>query len=253
MLQYDYDFEVAEDSILDAVTISVGATHPLLNGRTKITTILDSISAFGSIAAREDSVWEPIERRQKRNILRRLPATNFTVQIHNIFIPPESNSYADDGLSLFLPKIEEGRMMVRFDGGMEIADAVSDGSNTRAAEVGSDGIKLVANFEIPLLVLNIHTSVKDFPELDIRESDKLHTLLSGMINGSVEAHLRPQTVKAPHSKISPNSFSPLDAYEIDFAPSSLLVKMKEFSSTLGHRRITFPPESTFSKASLIWA
>jgi hypothetical protein len=245
MLQYDYVFDVFEDSKLDAVTISVGATHPMLNGGTMITTILDSIYAFGSIAAREDSVLDPIERRRKRNILRHLPATDFTFGIQNIFIPPESDSYSDDGQSLFLPEIEGGRMMVRFLGGMDVPDVASVGSNATAAEAVSDGIKLVADFEIPSLVMNIDTFVKEFPELDIREGVKLHTLLSGMIGGSVKAHLRPQKLTAPLSTIGPNVFNPLEAYEIDFSRSSLSLKMKEFSNTLGHRRVMFPAESTF--------
>lgn len=245
MLQYDYVFDVSEDSKLDAVTISVGATHPMLNGGTMMTTILDSIYAFGSIAAREDSVLDPIERRRKRNILRHLPATDFTFGIQNIYIPPESDSYSDDGQSLFLPEIEGGRMMVRFLGGMDESEAASVGSNATAAEAVSDGIKLVADFEIPSLVMNAETSVKEFPELDIHEGVKLHTLLSGVIGGSVKAHLRPQKLTAPLSTMGPNVFNPLEAYEIDFSRSSLSVKMKEFSNTIGHRRVMFPAETTF--------
>jgi hypothetical protein len=245
LLQYDYVFDVSEDSKLDGVTISVGASHPMLNGGTMITTILDSIYAFGSVAAREDSVLDPVERRRKRNILRHLPAIDFTFGIQNIFIPTESDSYSDDGQSLFLPEVEGGRMMIRFLGGMDESDELSVGSASTAAEAVSDGIKLVADFEIPSLIMNVDSFVKEFPELDIREGVKLHTLLSGLIGGSVKAHLRPQKVTSISSTMGPNVFNPLEAYEIDFSGSSLSVKMKEFSSTLGHRRIMFPAETTF--------
>jgi hypothetical protein len=245
MLQYDYVFDVLEDSKLDAVTVSVGATHPMLNGGTMITTILDSIYAFGSIAAREESVLDPIERRRKRNILRHLPAIDFTFGIQNIYIPAESDSYSDDGQSLFLPEIEGGRMMVRFLGGVDESEEMSVGSTGTPAEIVSDGIKLVADFEIPALVINVDSFVKEFPELDIREGVKLHTLLSGVIGGSVKAHLRPQKLSSATTTVGPNVFNPLEAYEIDFSLSSLSIKMKEFSSTLGHRRIMFPAETTF--------
>ena len=245
MLQYDYLFDVSEDSKLDAVTISIGATHPMLNGGTMITTILDSVYAFGSMSAREDSVLDPIERRRKRNILRHLPAIDFTFGIQNIYIPTESDSYSDDGQSLFLPEVEGGRMMIRFLGGMDESEELSVGSTGTAAEAVSDGIILVADFEVPSLVMNVDSFVKEFPELDIREGARLHTLLSGLISGSIKAHLRPQKLSSVTVTTGPNVFNPLEAYEIDFSRSSLSVKMKEFSSTLGHRRIMFPAETTF--------
>ena len=102
LLQYDFVFDVLEESRIDAVTLSIGATHPMLKGGTMITTILDSIFAYGTVMAREDSVIDPVERSRKRNILRHLPATNFTFGIQNVFIPPESDSYSDDGQSCLL-------------------------------------------------------------------------------------------------------------------------------------------------------
>jgi len=245
MLQYDYVFDVLEDSRIDAVTVSVGATHPMLNGGTMVTTILDSVYAFGSVAAREDSILDPSERRRKRNILRHLPATDFTFGIQRVYIPPESDSYSDDGLSTFLPEMEGGRMMVRFLGGMAVSDSASVGSSASVPETVYDGIKLVADFEIPSLVMNIDSNVNEFPELDIRENAKLHTFLSGVIGGSVKAHLRPQNLTEPPSTMGKNVFNPLEAYEVSFSQSSLSVKMKEFSNTLDHRRVMFPAESTF--------
>lgn len=130
MLQYDYVFDVFEDTKLDAVTISVGATHPLLNGGTMVTTILDSIYSYGSCSARENAVLDPNERRRKRNILRHLPCIDFTFGIQNIFIPPESNSYSDDGQTLLIPELEGGRMMVHFLGGIDPSDTNSMTSAT---------------------------------------------------------------------------------------------------------------------------
>lgn len=53
MLQYDYAFDISEDSQVDALTFSVGANHPMLNGGSMVTTILESIYARGSVTARQ--------------------------------------------------------------------------------------------------------------------------------------------------------------------------------------------------------
>jgi hypothetical protein len=245
MLQYDYAFDVFDDARLDAITVSVGATHPMLNGGTMVTAILDSIYAFGSFSAREDSVLDPNERSRKRNFLRHLPAIDFTFGIQNIFIPIESSSYSDDGQTLFLPEVDGGRMMVRFLGGMEHPETNSLGSTPSVPEIVTEGVKLVADFEIASLLLRSEGFVKEFPELSIFEGDMLRSLLSGMISGTVKAHLRPQEMTTTLSTTGPNIYNPLEAYEIDFSGSSLTVKMKECSFTLGHRRIMFPAESTF--------
>jgi hypothetical protein len=251
MVQYDYAFDVFEDTKVDAITLTVGASHPMLNGGTMVTTILDSIYAFGSMSAREDAVLDPIERRRKRNILRHLPAMDFTFGIQNIYIPQESSSYSDDGQTLFLPDIEGGRMMVRFLGGIKDVDDVGSVGPEKNARGGTttqevlEGIKVVADFEIASLVLQTEGAVKEFPELDIFEGVKFRTNLSGIIGGSIRAHLRPQNLTGPLSSTGPNIFNPLEAYEIDFSRSSLSVKMKEYSASLGHRRIIFPAESTF--------
>jgi hypothetical protein len=249
MVQYDYAFDVSEDTRVDAITLSVGANHPMLNGGTMVTTILDSIYAYGSLSAREDAVLDPIERRRKRNILRHLPCTDFTFGIQNIYIPQESSSYSDDGQTLFLPEVEGGRMMVRLLGGIQdtVANVGSfDKSGQSASAQGVlEGIKVVADFEIASLILQTEGAVKEFPELDIFEGVKFRQVLSGIIGGSIRAHLRPQNLTGPLSTTGPNIFNPLEAYEIDFARSSLSVKMKEYSASLGHRRIIFPAESTF--------
>lgn len=75
MLEYDYAFDVSEDSRLDAITFSVGANHPMLDGGTMLTTILESIYAYGSVSARQHAILDPMERKRKRNILRHLPVS----------------------------------------------------------------------------------------------------------------------------------------------------------------------------------
>lgn len=71
------------------------------------------------------------------------------------------------------------------------------------------------------------------------------SLLSGALTGRVSGHLRPQAVSESLATTStgPNVFNPLEAYEVDFSGSSILFKIKECSSTLGHRRVIMPTES----------
>ena len=107
-----------------------------------------------------------------------------------------------------------------------------------------DGIKLVADFGIGSLALDSESRVKEFPELDVFEGTKLHSLLSGELTGRVSSHLRPQNLSTSLSTTGPNIFNPLEAYEIDFSGSTLSFKVKESSTTLGHRRIIIPTEST---------
>lgn len=247
MLKYDYAFDVSDHTCIDAITVSVGASHPMLNGGTMVTVILESIYAFGSMAARDDSLFDPSEFKRKREILRHLPATDFTFGINNAFIPPESRSYSDDGQTLFVPSVRGGRMKLRLIGGVDGPEDGSFGSNVSnitPADTVAEGIKLVADFEVPSLILRTEGRVKEFPELDVFEGTKLRTVLAGIVVGGVRAHLRPQVLTAPVSSTGPNIFNPLEAYEIDFSGSSLSLKMKEFTASLGHRRIIFPTEST---------
>ena len=246
MLKYDYAFDVFDDSKLDAITVTIGATHPMLNGGTMITTILDSIYAFGSCAAREDAILDPEERKRKRNVLRHLPATDFTFGVDKVYIPHESYSYSDDGQTLFVPEASDGRMMVRLLGGIQSPDEMSMGSSVATGEITDvkEGIKVVADFDIPSLVLRTEGLVKEFPELEIFEGVKLRTNLSGIVSGGVRAHLRPQKIVGPASSTGRNIFNPLEAYEIDFSRSALSLKIKEYTATLGHRRVIFPAEST---------
>lgn len=159
MLQYDYAFDVWDDSQIDAVTLSVGASHPLLTGGTMVTTILESIYAFGSMTAREGSVLDPSEPARKRNILRHLPALDVTFGVQNIFIPIEALSYSDDGITRCTPEMDSGRMKVRIVGGSRGHDAVGSGrispSHSKSdGHVVDDGIKLIADFSVGALSLN---------------------------------------------------------------------------------------------------
>jgi len=251
LLQYDYVFDVDERTTLDALTASIGATHPMLNGGTMYTLIFDSLYACGSMSARENAILDPTERHRKRNILRHLPATDFKCGIQNIYIPPESDSYSDDGQTLFLPELERGRMRIHIMGGLDNhTDDQSVGSslsnNSNGGDFVSDGLKLVANFDAPVLRVNSESTVKEFPELDVFDGVKLRTKLNSVLSGSVHAHLRPQKLENSFKTTGPNVLNPLEAYEIDFSGSSASLKLKECAMSLGHRRLMFPAESSFA-------
>jgi hypothetical protein len=212
-LQYDYAFDVFEHSKIESVTVTVAATHPMLNGGTMVTTVLDSIYAYGSVAAREDAIIDPDERKRKRNVLRHLPATDFTLGVTHVYIPPESYSYSDDGQTLFVPDATGGRMMVRLLGGIQDSrgDESSYGSNATPADAVYEGVKVVADFEVPSLVVRSEGKVKEFPELEVFDGVKLHSHLSGIISGGVRAHLRPEKVAAgPILTTGRNVFNPLE-------------------------------------------
>jgi hypothetical protein len=255
MLQYDYAFDISEDSKVDAVTFSVGANHPMLNGGSMVTTILESIYAFGSVTARQHAVLDPMERRRKRNILRHLPAIDMTFGIQNSFIPPESHSYTDDGQTRTLPEMEGGRIKIRFLGGIQDEKGSmtettvtglsidEDSGDEREETPVAEGIKLIADFGFSSIVLNSETMVKDFPELDIFEGTKLRALTSAKVGGTVRGHLRPQRMLPSFSTVGPNMFNPLEAYEIDCSGSALTMRIKESMTSLGHRRVIIPTET----------
>eukprot|EP00980_Cylindrotheca_fusiformis_P030098 scaffold24364_cov132-Cylindrotheca_fusiformis.AAC.3 len=256
MLEYDYAFDVSDDSGLDAITFSVGGNHPMLNGGSMVTMILESLYAHGSISAREKAVLDPLERRQKRNILRHLPAIDFTFGIQNSFIPPESNSYTNDGVTKTHPRMSGGRIMVRLLGGISVEEEKDDGSRDIGMpletslsadyyeEPVAHGIKVLADIGVSSLTLNSETTVKEFPELDIFDGVKLRALTSGKLGGTIHCHLRPQQIATARSTTGPNIFNPLEAYEIDFSGSTLAVRVKESTTSLGHRRVIIPTETT---------
>ena len=165
MLQYDYAFDVWDDSQIDAVTLSVGASHPMLTGGTMVTTILEKIYAFGSLNAREGSVLDPSEPARKRNILRHLPAVDFTFGVQNIFIPTESLSYSDDGLSRCTPEMDNGRLKIRIIGGSHDSEVGGDGrtspSHSTVPRAVLDGIKLIADFSVGSISLNTDAKVAE--------------------------------------------------------------------------------------------
>ena len=256
MLQYDYAFDVAEDSKVDAITLSVGATHPMLNGGSMVTTILESIYAYGSFTARENAALDPIERQQKRNVLRHLPAIDFTFGVNNCFIPPESNSFTDDGQTKTIPSMDGGRLMVRFLGGIEQKENARNvggrninlsipAANSLIEEPPVDqGIKVVADIGVSSIILDSETSVKEFPELDVFEGTKLRSFTSADLGGNVKFHLKPMKLTATPDSAGPNIFNPLEAYEIDFSGSSVSTRIREAIMSLGHRRIIVPTETT---------
>ena len=250
-LAYDYAFDIADDTQLDAISLSIGATHPLLKGGTLITTVVETIYAYGSLSAREGAVMDLTERRRKRNILRHLPAVDFTAGINNIFIPEESMSYSDDGQTRCIPELKGGRMMIRAVGGFD-----RDPSQLNRGRLGDtsfeedddlyvrDGVKFCVDFAASSFSMDNQTNIHEFPELDILERSLMNVLLSGTFGGRVVTHLRPQNIQVdPSTGMAPNLLNPLEAYEIDFTGSNGSLKLKEGSAMLGHRRIICPTET----------
>ena len=252
-LAYDYAFDIADDTQLDAISLSIGATHPLLKGGTLITTVVETIYAYGSLTAREGAVMDLTERRRKRNILRHLPAVDFTAGIQNIFIPEESMSYSDDGQTRCIPELKGGRMMIRAVGGFD-----QDPSHLNRGRVGDasfeedddlllyvrEGVKFCVDFAASSFSMENATNVNEFPELDILERSLMNVLLSGTFGGRIVTHLRPQNIQVdPSTGMAPNLLNPLEAYEIDFTGSNASLKLKEGSAMLGHRRVICPTET----------
>ena len=134
LLKYDYAFDI--DGKIDAISLSVGASHPMLKGGTIVTTILESIYALGSLTAREGAIMNPLETFRKRNILRHLPAVDFTCGIGNAFIPESSMSFSDDGITNYIPELQGGRINIRIVGGFEKdkdADIVVDSNSASSS------------------------------------------------------------------------------------------------------------------------
>jgi len=246
LVQYDYAFDVSDDSCVDALTISVGASHPMLNGGHMVTTMLESIYLYGSLTARAGALFDPCEYGRKRNILLHLPAVDFTFGVQNIFIPPESMSYSDDGQARCIPEMEGGRMTARLLGGTGDDEERDGDDDSSAVKPVKEGIKFLADFGIGSFTLTNETDVKEFPELDIFEGAKLRSLVSGAMSGSAGAHLRPQKLSSKVSSTGPNIFNPLEAYEVEFSGSNISLRMKEMTASLGHRRLIIPTETTLS-------
>ena len=193
LLQYDYSFDVNEETHVDALSFCVGASHPMLKGGTIVTTVLESIYAFGSVRARENSILDPSRKLRKRDVLLHLPTVDFTAGIKNVFIPHNSNSYSDDGLTICFPRMQGGRMTIRILGGFDSVtdDGMfthhADGDDTTIASpvaatidnfpAIAEGIKVIGDFGISSFSLVNETNVKEFPELDIFEHNKFASRL----------------------------------------------------------------------------
>ena len=250
-LAYDYAFDISDDTQLDAISLSIGATHPLLKGGTLITTVVETIYAYGSLSAREGAVMDLTERRRKRNILRHLPAVDFTAGINNIFIPEESMSYSDDGQTRCIPELKGGRMMIRAVGGFDRDPSQLSSGGIGDTSFGEDadlyvreGVKFCVDFAASSFSMDNQTNIHEFPELDILERSLMNVLLSGTFGGRIATHLRPQNIQLDASTgMAPNLLNPLEAYEIDFTGSNASLKLKEGSAMLGHRRVICPTET----------
>ncbi len=173
LLQYYYEFDIGEDTTLDAVSLSIGASHPMLKGGTIITTILENMYAYGTVGARENSIIDMSEISRKRNILKHLPAVGFTAGIRNFFIPEESFSYSDDGQTKCLPELVGGQLMVRVTGGDPAGEGVmpiektpfnpgnSVRLNRQESLFVSEGIKVLVDFGVASIVLNNESNVSE--------------------------------------------------------------------------------------------
>ena len=181
VLQYDYDLNIGEDTTLDAVSLSIGASHPMLKGGTIITAILENIYAHGTLAARDNSLVDMSELSRKRNILRHLPAVGLSAGIQNFFIPEESFSFSDDGQTKCLPELNGGQLMIRIIGGFPDEEESGNGtakttsltsslrsrrsrenlSNIPTSLQVSQGIKVIMDFGIPSIVLNNESNVSE--------------------------------------------------------------------------------------------
>ena len=232
LVEYDYAFDVGEETNLDAVSLSYGASHPMLKGGTIITCMLESIYAYGSVFAREGAIADPSEKLRKRNFLRHLPAIEFTAGIQNTYIPKQSVNYFDDGNTRSIPEMEGGRVMFQIIGGNGDESTMSQNSPKTDHIIVNEGIKLIADFGVSSFSANSETTVKEFPELDIFEGSNLCSFLLGTFDGCVTCHLRPQCVVASPKSSGPNVFNPLEAYEIDFSGSSVFLRIKECSLNL---------------------
>lgn len=180
LLQYDYELNIGEDTTLDAMSLSIGAYHPMLKGGTIITTILENIYSYGFVRARENSIIDMSELSRKRNILRHLPEIDLTSGIKHFFIPEESHSYSDDGQTKCLPEIRLGQIMIRVQGGFDNDHPSGAGTantslsspfvkrnsrdnlrNVQESVMVLEGIKVVVDFGVPAIVLNNETNVSE--------------------------------------------------------------------------------------------
>lgn len=243
LIEYDYAFDIGEETNLDAVSLSYGASHPMLKGGTIISCVLESIYAHGSIFAREGSIADPSEMLRKRNILRHLPAVDFTAGIQNTYLPKQSVNYLDDGNTRSLPEMDGGRVMIRVLGGVDESATSDDPLKSSVLA----GITFRADFGVSSFSLASETKVNEFPELEIFEGSRMCSFILGTFDGSATCHLRPQQLtNGPTSSLGPNVFNPLEAYEIDFKGSSIALRLKEATFNLDHRRIIVPTETAFA-------
>lgn len=178
-LEYDYAFEFGKDNRIDAISLSVGASHPMLKGGTIVTTILESIHAGGSVTAREGALLDMTQVKRKRYILRHLPAVDLTTGIQNAYIPEESMSYSDDGLTFLAPGLSGGRILIRLVGGFaddehslesvgtgKIGKGTVDYSKSVDLNV-ADGIKAILDFGVASLVVNSESKVKEVSTVSV--------------------------------------------------------------------------------------
>jgi hypothetical protein len=203
LLRYEYSFDIADHTNLDAISVSLGVTHPMLKGATIITTVLESVYLNGTIASHKEehsSILNPFAPTRKRNLLRHIPATDVTIGINNAFIPEQALCFIDDGNSAIVPEMRGGKMTVRALGGFLARQQQQQQQQPRSMRSSllcnnraTSGIKLIGDFGIGHFALRNETKMNEFPELEIFEGDKLVSSTLGTCHGRMILHLRPHS------------------------------------------------------------
>ena len=162
-LHYDYTIDIDDTSHIDAISVSIGADNSLLKGGTMITTVFESIYANGSMSAKEDSVFDVILRKRKRDILRHLPVIDVTAGVQNVYIPTQSMSFSDDGQTRYVPELSGGRISFRILGGSELHDFKSTSTSSNIDEDINDimGIKVFADFGTNSVVITSDSKISE--------------------------------------------------------------------------------------------
>ena len=246
-LKYDYHFQVDDKSTVEAITVNWGATHPMLNGSSHFSVVLESIYAHGGLSSPPSAVLRLPGK--KRDILKYLPVVDFRGGIGNAFIPRWSGSFTDDGITRCYPHMENGRMTVAVQGGIvDPAPVAPEGGDSAGTGGGGKrrgvvpGIRVRADFGA-LFDVRSEASVAEFPEFDIFEADKLYAMSSGSFAGACKMHLKLPEPAPFHS----GPHQPLEKlYHLDFSSSNLSLTLEHLAATLSHRRLTFPSGTTYS-------
>ena len=272
-LLLDYSFSLPPSTRLDAVSMSLGVDHPMLNGSTRVELILESLTSHGFLSSASNTLISlPL---RKRDIIAALPVVSLTAQVGNFYVPPDSDVYTDDGITRGYPRADGGRINIEVRGGVPYAPATQarngDGSsgmqrslsnastmsdnsleNENGGRMGRsaskegrkekekivEGIMVKADFGALFEFLS-ETIVSEFPELEIFEDQKVFLSCQGSASGSMHFHLVPP--------FNSHSQSPSEnQYHIHFSDSNFSLTVDNSSISLSHRRVLIPSGTTIT-------